>query len=405
MFISLRRSILPLMFTAAIASANTEQPAETPAALPGVPADQAAEAQATIQGGMNWLLAQQQTDGHWSNPAFPALTALPLWALVNGGCTDTQAIDQATQFILSCVHPDGSIWCEAPEGRRGGGGLPNYNTAICMVALHALNRPALAPVILKARDYMAKSQYLVEGESGYGGFGYQPGSERPHIDLSNAHLAFEAMKLTEDVEDLRPDGEPATDLNWDAAITFLQKCQNNPAVNSSTWVNTDPAELGGFVYKPDQSRAGAAPTEAGAMRLRSMPGMTYAGLLSYIYADVDRDDPRVKATVHWIRNNWNLEASSRDPEKAGTPEAQDGLYYMYNVMSKGMNAYGRDLLTPDNAPAFNWRVSLIRELIARRKTDDNGGFYWVNASGRFFESDPVLVTAYSLLAMEYALGR
>ncbi|MDD4736037.1 MAG: cycloartenol synthase [Kiritimatiellae bacterium] len=402
MFYTVRRSLLPLLLSAALLYADDDAPTAKPTFTISAPTTD--ETHRTIREGMDWLLSQQQSDGHWSNPGFPALTALPLWALVQGGCTDTQAIEKATQSILSNVHDDGSIWRKAPEGRRGGG-LPNYNTAICMVALHSLNQPELAPVILKARDYMAKSQYLVTGESGYGGFGYQPGSDRPHIDLSNSHLAFEAMKLTEEIEDLRPDGEARTDLDWQAALTFIQNCQNNPAVNTNTWVNTAPEEIGGFVYKPDQSRAGTTLSETSALRLRSMPGMTYAGLLSYIYADVDPNDPRVKATIHWIRNNWNLDIASRDPEKAGTPEAQDGLYYLYNVMSKGMNACGVDILSPEQGTSFNWRTCLIGKLLDLRKTDPAGGIYWVNDSGRFFESDPVLVTAYSLLALEYALPK
>ncbi|MDD2238154.1 MAG: terpene cyclase/mutase family protein, partial [Kiritimatiellae bacterium] len=202
------RLICPLsLLTVSLTLAETNITLKTTSITPGVSESLTREASNAIQRGMDWLLTKQQPDGHWSNPEFPALTALPLWALARGGCTDTQAIDKATQCILSYVQEDGSIWRKVTDGRKGGG-LPNYNTAICMVALRMLHRPELAPVILKARDYMAKNQHLTGHDSYYGGFGYDPATKSPYTDLSNSYLAFEAMKIHEDVEDLRPDGEP-----------------------------------------------------------------------------------------------------------------------------------------------------------------------------------------------------
>ena len=359
------------------------------------------ESQAAIARGSDWLLKQQQPDGHWSSPNFPALTALPLWALCRAPCSDTQALDRAVNFILTCVHPDGSIFREPAEERKGGG-LPNYNTAICMVALHATGRPELRPIILRARDYMAKNQHLTGDDMYYGGFGYDPATGRAYTDLSNSYLAYEAMKLTEDVEDFRPNGEPKTRIDWDAAIQYLEKVQNDPAVNQQAWVATDPDEQGGFVYRPDQTRAGIVTDSNGIVRFRSMPGMSYAGLLSYIYAKVSRDDPRVRATINWIKNHFNLNQSSRDPAKSADGRDQEGLFYMYNVMSKGLDAYGVDVFTPDNGPAYNWRAALTERLLADQKINPDGTGYWINPVSRYWEGDPILVTSYALLALEMA---
>lgn len=398
------RCCLFTLLTATLATAGTpEQPVTltSDAVQPGIPESLKHEADAAINRGIDWLLAQQQPNGHWSNPEFPALTALPLWALVNGGCTDTNAINRAIDYILTCVHPDGAIFRE-PSEKRKGGGLPNYNTAVCMVALHATGRADLVPVILKARDYMAKHQHLTGGDMYYGGFGYDPSTGRAYTDLSNSYLAYEAMKLTENVEDKRPDGTKKTDIDWQATQQFLENVQNQPGVNDRTWVSDDPNEQGGFVYRPDQTRAGTVTAEDGTIKYRSMPGMTYAGLLSYIYAEVDRTDPRVKATVKWIRNNWSLDRSTRDPEKIAEGMDQEGLYYMYNVMSKGMAAYGQDVMHPEDASPFNWRKKMIEKLLAEQKINPAGQGYWVNSVSRYWEGDPVLVTAYSLLALEIA---
>jgi squalene-hopene/tetraprenyl-beta-curcumene cyclase len=359
-----------------------------------------ASPQAAIQRGIDWLLACQQDDGHWSNPRFPALTALPLQALLKGGCSDTNAIQKAIDFITSCVQPNGGIYCEPKPGNRRSGGLSNYNTAVCLMALHEAGRAELAPVILKAREFLAKSQKL-EGDSEFrGGFGYTP--EQKDTDLSNSHLAYGAMKLTEVWEDNRTSGQQRVDLDWEAAREFLERVQNDPDVNSASWVSDTPSEEGGFIYRPDFSTDGSFTNQEGVVKFRSAPGMTYAGLLSYIYADVDRDDPRVRATVKWIAQNWDLNTATRNPEKMGTPKAEDGLFYMYNVMAKGLAAYGQDVLTSEEHGSFNWRSELSNKLLSMKRTDEQGNDWWVNTVSRFWEGDPVLVTSYSVLALEYA---
>ena len=68
--------------------------------------------------------------------------------------------------------------------------------------------------------------------------------------------------------------------------------------------------------------------------LRSEGGMTYAGLKSFLYAGVGKDDPRVKAAVDWIRRHYTLD------ENPGQGDA--GLYYYYHMFAKAMDALGED---------------------------------------------------------------
>ncbi len=160
----------------------------------GISQSLARETLAALQRSQDWLLATQHPDGYWSSKDFPALTALALWALVDSGCNDASAMDKAVRYILGCVHENGAIYVE-PTDKRKGGGLPNYNTAICMIALHRVGKPELVPVILKARSYLAASQ--LHGDSVYsGGMGYDPGTGRDYTDLSNSYIAYEAMYLT-----------------------------------------------------------------------------------------------------------------------------------------------------------------------------------------------------------------
>jgi squalene-hopene/tetraprenyl-beta-curcumene cyclase len=360
----------------------------------GVDPSLANEARAAVRRGLDWLLAQQAAEGHWSNPDFPALTALPLWALVKGGSGDEDAIQKAIDSILADANEDGSI-CREPKEQRKGGGLCNYNTALCMVALHAVGDPVLHTYVLKARNYLAGTQHL--GDDIYkGGMGYDPSTGRPYADLSNSYVTYEAMRLTQDIEDLRKDGQ-AADLDWRAAQQFVSRVQNLPGSNDQPWASDAPEEKGGFAYKPDSSMAGSYTNEDGVVRLRSYGSMTYAGLLSLIYANVDKEDIRVTSAFDWASKHWTLE------ENPGM--GSEGLYYFYNVLSKAMAAYGEDVVTLQDGRTINWRNELIRKLVGLQKIDAGTGMgYWVNEQNRWWEADPVLVTSYSLLALEIALG-
>ena len=353
----------------------------------GLPADLEAEASAAMARGATWLAAQQQPGGFWAIEDSPALTGLAMWALQK---TDPAAqaavINRAMVYILTSVQEDGSIWRQ-PAMQRKGGGLANYNTAVCMTALHALGRPELVPVVQNARTYLAKMQYLGPG-SYRGGMGYDADQGRPYTDLSNSYMAYEAMRLTQDVEDLRAAGEPKADLDWAAAQEFLAQVQNLKAVNTNYWISESADDEGGFAYSPG---AGASVTNAdGKVSLRSYGSMTYAGLLALIYAQVDAQDVRVQAAKDWASRHWSLD------ENPGM--GQEGLYYFFNVLTKTLAAAGDETLTLPDGRVVVWREEVARKLIALQKPEG----FWVNENNRWWEADPNLVTAYTLLALSAA---
>ena len=85
--------------------------------------------------------------------------------------------------------------------------------------------------ILKARKFLVNQQsdYDKNGEADNvfdGGVGY--GSRWSHPDLSNTYIALEALAATRKLIAEAP-SEP--DLDWEAAIAFVQNCQHNPATN------------------------------------------------------------------------------------------------------------------------------------------------------------------------------
>lgn len=342
------------------------------------------EVKLAIDRGLAWLVKQQAEDGHWSMPQNPALTALAVMALVGeptgkNAASPPKPVEDGYAYILSCVQPDGGIYKE---------GLGNYNTSISLTALALSDNPKFEEVMLGARNYVVRQQARgLPQESLDGGIGYGPGgTSRQHPDLSNTVMALEALRASEGVA--KKHENAALQLDWDAAIGFLARTQNLPESNPAQWVSTDPQDRGGFVYFPGHSMAGERTLPDGKVALRSYGSMSYAGLMSFIYADMKKDDPRVQAAVEWLEKNYTLE---ENPGMGG-----EGLYYYYHMMAKALAAYGRDALRLKDGREIDWRTDLAKRLLNTQHAEG----YWVNDAGRWMEKDPVLVTCYAVLALE-----
>mgnify|MGYP000618033566 FL=1 len=155
------------------------------------------------------------------------------------------------------------------------------------------------------------------------------------------------------------------------------------------WGSDDKSQLGGFVYRPGVASAKDAKSAAfdKAEPPKAYGSMPYAGMQSLIYANVDKNDPRVKLALKWLENSYNLD------ENPGM--GVQGLYYYYQAMSKALSALGIDYLTLEDGRKVDWRDELANKLISIQKSDGS----WVNTNNRWWEADPVLVTAYCVLSL------
>ena len=77
---------------------------------------------------------------------------------------------------------------------------------------------------------------------------------------------------------------------WDVPAGRVRRGQ---VMHTAGWPLNSGQFGGGFIYAPGRSMAGETNLPSGRVALRSYGSMSYAGLLSYIYADLKRDDPRV----------------------------------------------------------------------------------------------------------------
>ena len=328
------------------------------------------KARRAVDAGLHYLRGQQAADGSVARSV--GVTALSLRAFLEShrgyNESDGPFITRQVDFVLSKVQSDGSI-SESLQNTA-------YNTAVSMNALAATKNPKYESVISAARKFLINHQ--IDEQEGYkpdhryyGGIGYG-GDERP--DLSNVYLAVEGLKAA------------STDPNdpvWKKALVFVNRTQNRSESNDQPWAGND----GGFVYMP-----GWNPPEQGG-GTTSYGGMTAAGLLSLLFAGVDKTDPRVQAAHKWMTVNYTLDVN---PGTTG----KHGLFYFYNAFAKVMLAYGEPEFTDGKGQKHNWRNELAQKLVSLQSADGS----WANKdSNAWWEDKPQLVTAWSVIALEHLL--
>ena len=328
--------------------------------------------EAAVAKGAKFLLSRQESDGHWSDAQMPALTALPVWALTGSREDAAEAVGKGVRFILSTQRPDGGFY--VPKPGRGGSGLGNYNTSVCLSSLFETKKAPVA-AMLRAREYIASSQ-LTGDDTMAGGFGYDKVSRRRHADLSNTSYAMSAMAKTASIEELRTDGKRA-DLDWDKAIAFVENLQKK-----------DGEGKGGAAYNESTPQAGTETNKAGRVHLRAYGSMTYAAVLSMCSARLTKADPRVRQSLDYCTKYWTVD------ENPGM--GSQGLYYYYDILARALSAAGVEELFTDEGRTIYWKRDLSKKLLALQKEDGS----WSNDNNRFWEADPVLCTSFAMLALE-----
>ena len=347
------------------------------------------EVRTAIDKGLAYLREHQNADGSWGSkdPLHAALTAFPLIAFhgePKGAYRGKDApafMQKGYAFLRTLAKPDGGFYTDDFEC---------VNTANSMMALLGPNDPKDDMLLSKANKFLVDMQNRNGAIASFdGGFSYGPGMEnRQWADMHNTVCALEALKAYEQQE--RPGSDK---LNWDAALAFVTRCQNLASHNKEAWVSDDAENKGGLVYSPISSTAGDKEVPGRRRVLLSYGSMTYAGLLCMIYSGADSTDPRFAAALDWTSKNYSVEENP----KLG----KQGLFLYYNVMANALATANVDTLTLPDGREVSWARDLAVKLISMQKNDGT----WVNENSRWLENDPILVTSYSLIALEMIYRR
>lgn len=378
------------------------QPAATDPAKERVPS-----ADEMVEKAIAWLRTQQdEATGGWSvnprGPTFPAVTGLVLNGMLMQPGIDKSdpAVRRGMEFLLSHRQPDGGIYDRV---------LPSYNTAICVSALARIDDDRAREAVAAAQNFLRGLQFseesMVEGAAAgetqrvsrdhpfYGGVGY---GRHGRPDLSNLSFFIQAMYDS---------GVPADDPAFQRALVFLQRTQMHESINDMEYAKG--SRQGGFIYATGETGAnpGSGQSFAGMIeetlddgtrisRLRAYGSMTYAGFKSLIFARLPRDDERVRLAHDWIRRHYTLD------ENPGL--GTDGVYYYYVTFSRALDALGDAEISVIREDGRTEDRSWAADLAAKLATLQNEDGSFRSVDDRWLEDNPVLITAYSVLALQHA---
>lgn len=349
----------------------TARPAAESAQAKSGPSPQ--DVQKVVDKAIDFLKSSQQQNGSFS-PKFagPGITSLAVAAMLRNGVSPQEpVVAKAFKYLEDNVKGDGGIYDK---------GFANYTTAVALMALKEGNQKGKYDAAIKnASAFIKNIQHQEEvTHLNFGGFGYDKKS-RP--DMSNTGFSVEALLAAGFSKD-----DPAVKN----ALKFISNCQNLPSENNQQPFAKKATEddKGGFTYNPQTGEKNSYATAAGG--LRSLGGMTYSGLKSFLYAGVRKDDQRVKAAVAWCRHHYTLE------ENPGM--GKNGLYYYYHTFAKALDALGEDPFVDAKGVKHDWRLELFQTL--QKNQQANGS--WRNVGERTFgEDNPDLCTAFALLSLSY----
>lgn len=323
----------------------------------------------SLNKGAAFLLQQQKVDGSFD--ANPGVTGVAAAALLHqtgkSRAEQMRVVGKTIDYIAAMAKPDGGIYQQQ---------IPHYITAVSISALAAAGRPQDKRIIERARQYLV-DQMLDEGEGvkpgdkWYGGMSYGGANPDRRADIISLEYGLQALKDAE---------LPANNAAWEKAIKFLQRTQNNSETSDQSWASND----GGFVYYPGFSYHSDGGT-------KSYGSATYAGVLSYVWSNVKKTDQRVQAVQKWIRDNYTVD------ENPGM--GQKTVYYYYMVFAKALQAIGEPTIVDARGRTHVWREDLGRKLMSLQHPEG----FWVNEVKDELQGNPVLVTAFTMMAIEAIL--
>ena len=331
---------------------------------PGTPPPTAiSSAEEALRRGVEFLLLRQAEGGAFASDVYAtfrdgtALTPLVLLALQQAtGLADrtADARRKAAAFLGSFARPDGAIH-PGPDGLA----YPIYTAALAARTLDGPARDAWRRELL-ARQ-LTEAHGWTPADTHYGGWGYYPGVPRKPASseaVPAQHLLESNLSATRfALQGLAAGGPLPADLAARAA-TFLAR-RRNPD--------------GGYHFVAGDPVRNKAGQTDGA--IRSYGSATADGVLCERLLGQTGERP-----LAWLRDHARADRHPGDYVPAHEPNRDAVYFYYVAALSEAF---------PEARPG------LRRHLAARQAADGS----WANRLDLVREDDPVLATAYAVLAL------
>ena len=156
---------------------------------------------------------------------------------------------------------------------------------------------------------------------------------------------------------------------------------------------------GGLYYAPvasDKASPAGLKKIAGKDVIQSYGAMTYDGIKTYIYAGFKKDSPEVKAAMDWVRKNYELDIHPGFAYEEVKRNHLRGIYYYYLLMARALDVYGENPLETFDGKKHDWPKELAGQFLKVVRESK----MWQNDNASWYESDPVVTTAYVLMTCD-----
>jgi hypothetical protein len=351
----------------------------------------------------SFMIAKQSADGAWRSETYGCfkggseLTPLVLNALFfipQAGKPALESYRKGINFLVGMVGPDGKISAGAH-----GLNFPVYTSATTSWLVLKENK---SKEHLRARDaWLAflRGRQLNEAlgwapsDPEYGGWGFSldPPKKPGPGQTKGAFFESNLTATVFGIGALSSAGIERKDPAWQAALTFVKKCQNF----TDDPDKADPQfDDGGFFFMPGdalQNKAGLAGKDRfGRERYNSYGTMSGDGLRALLQCGLKPDHPRIVAAKKWLQKNFSLEANPGTFEK-GREVLRGATYYYYLwSIAHVLTRLGVVELETSRGK-IKWAEQMADKLLERQKSDGS----WVNRYTDAKEDDPLVSTPWA----------
>ena len=362
---------------------------------------------ATLTAGLRYLAGRQDASGAYPHfhdrEASPAVTALVGYALVlgidalagEGGLDGSaeRARDAALAWLAERLGEDGVL-----EDKRRAIAHRSYAVAYALLAFsarggHERERAKLI-AYLTAQQVSEDTGYQAT-DWRYGAFPYYEShaSATLRTDISTAATVAESFALG----GLRP-GNPA----WRRLGLWLDEAQNMAVLSQRPGEREREALVrdGGFAFSPRSSKAGSVVISPELTVYRSYGSATADGLRALIAVDGTASSPRAEAALGWLARHYQLDGNPGLALDGATPWGRGIYFYYLQSLARALLAARVVRLKPRDTgePPRSWPDELARALALRQAGDGR----WQNPSALMNEQDPILSTAFAIIALAAA---